>query len=76
MTSITFRIPEGLRAGLRQRAKIQGKSESELMRELVHREIQPRTMGERIGHLKGTLSFKTAKMDDWQKSIKENNWRP
>jgi len=74
-TTLTFRLPAGLRAKLRQKAKLQGKSESELMRELVHRELQPRTMGERIGHLKGTLSFKGAKMDERQKSIKENNWR-
>ena len=74
-TTLTFRLPTNLRAKLRQRAKLQGKSESELMRELVHRELQNRTMGERIGHLKGTLSLKGAKMDEWQKSIKENNWR-
>jgi hypothetical protein len=74
-TTLTFRLPAAARAKLRQRAKFLGKSESQLMRELVHREFQPRKMGERIGHLKGTLSFKGAKMDEWQKSIKENNWR-
>ena len=63
------------RAKLRQKAKLLGKTESAFIREVLDREIDSRPMGERIGHLKGVLSFKGAKMDDWQKSIKENNWR-
>ena len=74
-TTLTFRLPATARAKLRRKAKMLGKTESELLREIVNRELQPRKMGERIGHLKGTLSFKGATMDERQKSIKENNWR-
>jgi len=74
-TSVTIRLTAGKRAKLRQKARLLGKTESAFIRDLLDREIAPRPMGERIGHLKGVLSFKGAKMDEWQKSIKENNWR-
>jgi hypothetical protein len=60
---------------LRRKAKMLGKTESELLRELVDRELQPRTMGERIGHLQGTLSFDVKDPDSLRQALRERNWR-
>ncbi len=74
-TSITFRLPAQKRAQLRRKAKLMGLSESEYIRKMLDRELDKRTMGEKIGHLAGSVSLKGKKMDEWQKAIYKNNWR-
>jgi hypothetical protein len=74
-TSVTIRMSTSQRDKLRQKAKLLGKTESAFIREVLDRETEPRTMGERIGHLKGTLSFKGVKLEGWRKTIYEHNWR-
>jgi hypothetical protein len=74
-TSVTVRLSAAQRAKLRQKAKRLGKTESAFIREILDRELEPRPMGEKIGHLAGSLKLKGTKMDEWQKSIYQNNWR-
>ena len=74
-TTFTFRISQKQRAKLRRHAKIAGKTESEFLRSLLERELDDRPMGERIGHLAGSISMEGIELDPWRKQIKERNWR-
>ncbi len=74
-SSITFRLSAAKRAQLRRKAKLVGMSESEYIRRMLDRQLDTRTMGEKIGHLAGSVKLKGKKMDEWQKSIYQNNWR-
>ena len=74
-TTITFRLPASERRKLRRRAKLLGKTESELLRELVKEENGSRPMAERLKGLKGVLSSKGVKLDARAKEIHERNWR-
>jgi hypothetical protein len=75
--TITFRIDEQRRGALRKRAAALGKSESELLRDLIDREISMPTVAERAGNLIGclTLDPKRIDSDPWRKTIRQNNWR-
>ncbi len=74
-TTFTFRMSTKQRAKLRRRAKLSGKSEAEFLRDVLERELDDRPMGERIGHLAGTVSLKGVRLDPWRAQIKERNWR-
>jgi hypothetical protein len=74
-TTLTFRLPKKQRNKLRSRAKALGKSEAALLRDLLDRELEPKTLGERIGHLAGTLGEPTGEPDEWEKSLRAHNWR-
>jgi hypothetical protein len=74
-TSITFRLPLAERTKLRRRAKLLGKTESQLLRDLVKEGNQSRPMGERLKGLKGILSSKDMKWDAQRREIYERNWR-
>jgi hypothetical protein len=74
-TTFTFRISAKQRAKLRRRAKLFGQSEAELLREILDRELDDRPMGERIGHLAGTVSLKGVRLDPWRAQIRKRNWR-
>lgn len=75
--TITFRIDEQRRGALRKRAAALGKSESELLRDLIDREISMPTVAERAGKLIGSLALdpKRIDSDSWRKTIRQNNWR-
>jgi ribbon-helix-helix CopG family protein len=75
-TTLTFRLDKKQRAKLRSKAKALGQSESELLRKMLDRELQPRSLGDRIAHLKGSLGEPTGEPDEWEKSLREHNWRP
>jgi len=74
-TTLTFRLKAEQRRKLRKKAAFFGKSESEFLREMLDRELEERPMSEAIGHLKGTLSFKSVKLEGWRQAIRERNWR-
>jgi hypothetical protein len=59
---------------LTARAKLMGKTRSELVRELIERGLEERPLGRRIGHLKGRLDLPTPR-EGWQRRIKDRNWR-
>ncbi len=74
-TSFTFRLDSEKREKLRRKARTLGKTESELLREILDRELETGKKTERLKALAGSLSLKGMKLDGWKKSIRENNWR-
>jgi len=74
-TTMTFRLPKKQRDKLRSRAKALGQSEAEVLRNILARELEPGRLGDRIGHLAGSVGKRLRPMDEWQKQIKKNNWR-
>ncbi len=75
-TTLTIRADEKLRAALRKRATIQGKTVSEVAREILSEALDERPMSERIGHLRGQLDLSSDTTDPWSQQIRERNWRP
>jgi len=75
-TTMTIRTDEKLREALQKRAAIQGKSVSELAREILSEAVAERPMAERTGHLRGQLDLKPGSSDPWRRRLKERNWRP
>ena len=72
--TLTIRLDDGQDEALAQRAKVLGKTKSELVRELIERSLRERPLGERIGHLKGHLDLPSPRAG-WQRRIKDRNWR-
>jgi hypothetical protein len=75
-TTLTIRLEKKQRAKLRSKARALGQSESELVRSILDRDLESRPLGERIRHLAGTLGEPTGEPDEWEKSLREHNWRP
>lgn len=73
-TTITVRTDESLRGYLEARATEQGKSLSELVREILERAVNPGPVKGRAGSLRGQL---TLDRDDepWRQRLRERNWR-
>jgi len=74
-TTFTFRMSAKQRAKLRRRAKLFGKSEAELVRGILDRELDDRPMAERMGHLAGAVSLNGLRLGLWRAQIRERNWR-
>lgn len=76
-TTLTIRLPAGQRRALSSKAAAAGKTESEIVRDLIERELAEQTVGERVGELFGCLSLShgTKRKDSWRKSIRARNWR-
>ena len=76
-TTLTIRADENLLEALKARAAVQGKSVSEVAREILNEALAERPLSERIGHLKGQLDLKSAGTSDpWRDRLRERNWRP
>lgn len=75
-TSLTIRMDEKLRDALRERAALQGKTVSQLAREILSEALEERPMAARIGHLRGRLKIPPDASDSWRKEIRARNWRP
>jgi hypothetical protein len=77
-TTLTIRLPAAQRRALSSKAVAAGKSESEVVRDLIARELAEQTIGERVGALFGCLSLPrdAAAADSWRKTIRARNWRP
>jgi hypothetical protein len=76
-TTLTIRLPASQRRALSSKAAAAGKTESEIVRDLIERELAEQTVGERAGALFGCLSLPHDAMpaDPWRKSIRARNWR-
>lgn len=74
--TLTIRADEKLRAALRKRAATQGKTVSELAREILNEALEERPMSLRTGHLRGQLDLPSDTPDRWRQQIRERNWRP
>ncbi len=77
-TTLTIRLPAAQRRALRRRAAAANQSESALVRELIHREMQHGFDFARVRHLAGSVASdqNRAAKDPWRKQIRERNWRP
>lgn len=74
-TTITVRTDDALREELRKRAESQGKSLSEVVREILRDAVAERPLKERTGHLKGKLKLSSRSLESWRKELRQRNWR-
>ncbi len=75
-TTLTIRTDESLREALEKRAEAQGKSLSEVAREILLRALEERPMNARTGHIKGRLKLPRRATEAWRKEVRKRNWRP
>ena len=78
-STLTIRLSMEQRQALRRSAKALKKTESELIRDLLARDLNVRTLGERVGHLAGSIdsSKRTSRAaDSFRETIRRHNWRP
>ena len=75
-TTLTIRTDDSLRAALARRAETQGKTLSQVVREILEDALIERPLGIRAGHLEGTLQLRGKAADAWRKRLRERNWRP
>lgn len=74
--TLTIRADNELREALRRRAEMQGKTVSELAREILSEALIERPLGARTGHLRGRLDLRAVTSDPRRERIKKLNWRP
>jgi plasmid stability protein len=65
-----------MRDQLQRRARLQGKSVSEVVREILRDALESRPLGERTGHLQGRLDLPRQEDEPWRRELRERNWRP
>lgn len=75
-TTITIRTEESLRRELEERAASAGESLSETVRRILLDAVAERPLGERVGHLRGTLDLSRRPAEPWRERLRERNWRP
>jgi len=74
-TTITIRTDEALREALAKRADAQGKTLSEVAREILRSALEERALKERTSHLKGRLHLGEKQTEAWRRSLRQRNWR-
>jgi plasmid stability protein len=77
--TLTIRLPAAQRKALRARAAAIGRTESELVRELIDVQLRTKsTLGERAGSYLGRLDFEPASLDcdPWRAHLRRMNSRP
>lgn len=74
-TTLTIRTDESLRKALAERASAQGKTVSELAREILRNALEDRALEERTSHLKGRLRLGQKQTEAWRRTLREHNWR-
>lgn len=74
-TTLTVRTDDELDRALRQLARSEGLSLSELVRRILEDAVQERTLAERAGHLAGVITETDARDDAWREQIRVRNWR-
>lgn len=78
-STLTIRLPTLQREALKRSAKALKKSESEYIRDLLDRDLDTRTFGERMGHLAGSLDSSNVPPPEpgsFRDTIRKRNWRP
>jgi plasmid stability protein len=73
--TLTIRTDSELRRALVERAEAQGKSLSQVVREILEESVRERPMRVRIGHLRGQLDLSGEGVEQWHRKIRERNWR-
>lgn len=74
-TTLTIRTDKELRRALAARARAQGKTVSELAREILRNALEEHPLELRTGHLRGRLQLWRAETEAWRKALRERNWR-
>jgi hypothetical protein len=74
-TTLTIRTDAALRDALAERARAQGKTLSQLVREILEAALAERALGARVGHLKGRLMLREQATEPWRESLRRHNWR-
>jgi predicted transcriptional regulator len=76
-STLTIRLPQEQREALRRSAKALKKTESEYIRDLLARDLDNRTLGERLGELAGSLdsSRTISEAHSLKALIRKRNWR-
>lgn len=74
-TTLTIRTDERLREALEERAEMQGKTVSEVAREILTAAVSERPLVERIEGLRGQLELPRSSSDPWRKQLRKRNWR-
>ncbi|MGL4398867.1 MAG: ribbon-helix-helix protein, CopG family [Luteolibacter sp.] len=78
-STLTIRLPQEQRAALKETAKRLKKSESDVIRELLARELEQVAFGERAVEFIGCLGSSPSQApepDSFRESIRRSNWRP
>jgi plasmid stability protein len=73
--TITIRTDESLREALNKRATAQGKTLSEVAREILSDALESRPLRTRAGHLKGRLDLARTPTAPWRETLRNQNWR-
>ena len=74
-TTLTIRADDELRLELQRRASVEGKTVSEVVREILHRALAEAPLGTKVGHLKGRLASPVENSDSWREELRDHNWR-
>lgn len=74
--TLTIRADKTLRSALERRARAQGRTVSELAREILRNALEERPLELKTGHLRGRLSLRQEETEAWRKALRKRNWRP
>lgn len=72
---MTVRTDDELREKLEERAHAQGKTVSQVVREILRDAVEERPLRTRTGHLRGRLELQESKSEGWRRVLRERNWR-
>lgn len=75
--TLTVRTDESLRRRLEERAQAEGRTVSELVRDILREALEEgdRPLETRIGHLRGRLELRRSESEAWRNALRERNWR-
>ena len=73
--TLTIRADESLRVALEERARAQGKTLSEVAREILRNALEEHPLRVRTGHLRGSPSLRKEQTEAWSKTLRTRNWR-
>jgi hypothetical protein len=74
-TTLTIRTGEALRERLAKRASAQGKTLSQLVREILEDALAERSLGARASHVKGRLLLREQPAEPWRERLRQQDWR-
>jgi hypothetical protein len=72
--TLTIRLDREKDEALTRRARVLGKTRSELVRDLIDKAVSDQPLGRRLGHLKGSIELPRTR-SGWRRELKERNWR-
>ena len=74
-TTLTIRTDEALREELAKRARAQGKTLSQFVREILQAALNERPIEARAGHLKRRLMLREQATEPWRETLRQHNRR-